>query len=159
MTKRFFLLLLLILVMPIGGYLWYRQTPEQQIGRTIDQFLENVEHRKISIRSQDDVHKALAEVLAPKINLQGKFPIPTEEMTMEEIFEKIDLFHGMTSLCEMTEIERSIQIVGSKAQVYHSTDILVAAGKNNQDEQTWDLIIDLEKKEDWRITGIRGSKQ
>lgn len=157
MIKRL-LFLLLILLIPIGGYLWYRQAPEQKIGRTVDQFLENIEHRKITTRRKVEVHESLSKVLAPKIHLQGSTPIPNEEMTLQDFLDKVDLFHGFTSLCEITEVERTIKIIGNKAQVYHTADILVAAGKSNQDEQTWDLIFDLEKAEDWRIVAIRGSR-
>jgi hypothetical protein len=153
------LFLLLILLLPIGSYLWYRQTPEQQIGRVVDQFLDNVEKRTFSTRRKADVHEALGKVLAPAIEFQGEFPIPTEKMTLEEILAKVDFFHNYTSLIEITEIDRSIKLIGSKAQVYQTADILAAAGKNAKDEQTWELIIDLEKGEDWRIIGVRGTKK
>jgi len=157
MIKR--LLLLLILLIPIGGYLWYRQTPEQQLGRTVNQFLENIEHQRITSRRKVDVHESLKKVLAPKINFQGNWPIPSEELTLEEVIAKIDLFHSISILCEITTHEQNIQIIGNKAQVILNADILVAAvGKNNKDEQLWELIFDLEKKEDWRIIGIRGSR-
>lgn len=156
--KKIILLAVLILLASIGGYLYHRQQPEQQVGRAVDQFLENVEHRKISTRRKIDVHEALGEVLADKVDFQGAFPIPTDELTLEETLNKIDQFHGLTSLCEIVESDRNIKIIGSKAQVFLTTDILVAAGKQHQREQTWDLIIDLEKGEDWRIVALRGNR-
>lgn len=160
MIKRLPLLLLaLILSVLIGGCYLYRQTPEQKIGRTVDQFLSNVEHRKLTTRRRMHVHEALTEVLAETVNFRGGSPIPNEELTLEEILEKVDFFHGFTSLCEMTELERTVRIEGDEAQVYHTTEIHVAAGKNHQGEEVWDLIFDLTEEVDgWKIVGIRGSR-
>ncbi len=156
--KKIIVLVVLIVLASIGGFLWLRQQPEQQVGHAVDQFLEHVEHRKISIRSKEDVHKALREVLADKIEFHGAWPIPTDDMTLAETLEKIDQFQGLTTLCEITVSEREIQIIGSKAQVYLTTEIHVAAGKNNQGIENWELIFDLEKNDDWRITGLQGKK-
>ena len=148
--KKIISLVVLILLASIGGYSYYRQQPEQQVGRAVGQFLKNVEHRKISTRRQIDVHEALSKVLAAKVDFQGAFPIPTETLTLEETLGKIDQLHVATSLCRITESERNLKIIGAKAQVYLTANILLAAGKEHQREQTWDLIIDLEKGEDWR---------
>lgn len=156
--KRIILLIALIIIVPVGGYLWHRQQPEQQINRAVDQFLENVEHRKISIRNKQDVHSELKEVLADKIDFQGNWPIPTDPLTIDETLAKIDQFHVVTSLCEITISERELQIIGSKAQVYLTTQVHVAAGKKNQVKQNWEFTVDLEEGDDWRITGFRGKE-
>ncbi len=158
--KRLFLLILILLV-PIGGYLWYRQSPEQQVKSTVDRFLENIEHRKISTRRKADVHEALTKVLAPKVRFQGESPIPNDELTIDDIILKIDQLHLLSNFFEINEIEQRIQIIANKAQVYRTIDVRAAVGigKNQyKAEETWELIIDLEKEHDWRITGVRGTK-
>ena len=115
--------------------------------------------RKISIRKPDDVKNAFTEILSDKVDLQGASPIPNEKMTREGVLKKVTTFQAMTSLCEITESERTIKVIGSKAQVYLTAEILAAAGKNNRGKQTWKLIFDLELSDSWRITGIRGNSQ
>jgi len=161
MKKRIapILLIFLIFLVPVGGYLWHRQKPEQKIGRAVDQFLEHVEHRKISIRKPDDLKNAFTEVLSDKVQLQGASPIPNEEMTLEEVIEKVSAFQAITTLCEITESERTIKVIGSKAQVYLTAEIYAASGKKYKGREIWKLIFDLELSDSWRITGLRGTKQ
>lgn len=156
MIKRF--LLLLLILIPLGGYLWYRQTPNQQVARSVDQLVSNLEHRRISTRRPIDVADALKKVLAPTIKLGGVSPIPTEEMSIEDVIEQVALLHSLSNSCEITEVDRSIQIVGTRAQVTQTSTIEVAAGVNYRNKETWEVILDLEKGEDWRIIGIRGRK-
>ena len=155
MKKRLFLIILLLLI-PLGGYLWHHQQPEQQIGRTIEQFFEHVEHRKVSIRQPDDVSTAFQESLADKIIFQGASPIPDEELTVKEAINRVGQLHALTTLVEITEMSRTLKVIGSKAQAYLSIKILAAAGKNYKIEQAWELVFDLEESDKWRITGIRG---
>ena len=152
------IIIALILLVSVGGYLWHSQQPEHQIGKVVDQFLEHVEHRKISIRNKEDVHNALGKILADTIEFHGVSPIPTNHMTLEQTLDKIDQFQALTTLCEITVSERMIQIIESKAQVHLTTEIHVAVGKNNQVKQNWELILDLKEKDDWRITGLRGKR-
>jgi len=156
MIKR--LLILLLILIPLGGYLWYRQTPEQQVLRSVDQLVSNLEHRRISTRRPVDVAEALKEVLAPTIKLGGVFPIPTDEMSIDNVIEQVALLHSLSNSCEITEVDRSIQIVGTRAQVIQTSTIEVSYGVNGRNKETWEVILDLEKGEDWRIVGIRGHK-
>lgn len=160
MIKRS-LLLTFILLIPLGAFLYYRQTPEQLIYRQIDRLLESVEHRRISTRRQIDVHKALEDVLADQVTVLGEAPLPNGEFSLDQIKAEIDKIHLLTNFIEISLLERRCRIIKNKAQVYQTIKIRAASGIGSsqyKNEEIWVITIDLNKKDDWRITRISGSR-
>ncbi|MEJ6641891.1 MAG: hypothetical protein QNL33_01410 [Akkermansiaceae bacterium] len=150
------LLLVLVLALLVGGFVFYRNQDEQQIGRQVDQFIEYIEHEKISLRKPSDVQKAVEEVLADEIQFYGAFPVPSGALTQEDVIDKLGTLHGLTSLCEIKERSRDIDVNGSKAKVTVDAEIHVAVGKNVQRRENWTMMFEIEKLDVWRITGIKG---
>jgi len=150
------LLLVLVLALLIGGYLFYRNQDEPQINRQVDQLIENIEYEAISLRKPSDIKTALEEILADEIEFYGAFPVPSGTHTTEEVLEKINLLHGFISLCKIKESSRQIEVNGNEARVTVETEIHIAAMKNNQRRENWTMMFELKKFEVWRITGIKG---
>jgi len=146
----------LVLALLVGGYFFYRNQDEQQISRQIDQLIENIEHKKISLRKPSDVKKAVEEVLADEIEFYGAFPVPSGTHTPEDVIDKLGTLHGLTTLCEIEESSREIEIKGNKATVTVEAEIHVAVGKNIQRRENWTMMFELEKSDIWRISGIKG---
>lgn len=162
MTKRLtiFSLTALILIFT-GSYFYYQQRPEQKILKTVEKFLENIEHRKISTRRNSDLREALRALLAPQINLRGKHPIPSGKMQRDEVIAEIENLHLLTNFIKMTPLEHQLQLFANKAQVYQTVEIRGSSGigaKQYKAQETWELVIDLEKEHQWHITGISAKK-
>lgn len=155
MKNRLVLILLAVALLG-GGYLFYRSQDAQVIGRQVDQLLENVEHKKISLRKESDVRASLSEVLAKEVTLFGASPVPSGDFSEEEVTDKVLQFHAWTSLCEINESDRNIEIKGEEAQVTIVADVHVAVGKNIQRKERWTMMFKLAKSDTWRINGIKG---
>lgn len=155
--KRPHLLFALFALLLLGGtYYLYRNQDQQLISRQVDQLIENIEHKKISLRKPSDVEFAVKAVLSDKIECYGAFPVPSGTHTTAEVIEKISEFHAWTSLCEMDESNRKIEVNGDRAKVTLEAEVHVALGKNIQRRENWTLMFELQKMDVWRITGIKG---
>ena len=155
MMKRI-ILPALALALLIGGYVFYRNQDQQLIARQVDQLIESIEHEKISLRKPSDVKTAVEEVLAEEIEFFGAFPVPFGTHSIEDVIDQLGTLHGLTSLCEIKERSRKIEINGSNAQVTVEAEIHVAVGKNIQRRENWTMMFELKKLDTWRITGIKG---
>jgi len=156
MRRPFAVILLLLLVVSAGAYFWYRQLPEQQIKRTVDQLFDNIEHQPISTRRPIDVEEALKEVLSPIVTLSGSDPIPNDDLSNDDLIEKVALLHSLSKNCEITIIDQFTLLEGKRAQVTQTIEVSVTTGLNYNNTQKWELVIDLEESEDWRIVAITG---
>ena len=162
MNRRHILILAPILILALGGYFWYSQKPEQKINSIVDTLIENVEHRKISLRTKDTVEQAVKPIFADKVAISGSSPVPNSTHTREEICEQFHTFHNFTTVIEVTEISRELQIIGKEAQVILEAKIFGAAGKQHQGTSNWTLVIDLAispETNTWQITAIDAKKQ
>lgn len=148
----------LLIVALIFGYRWYNDQPEQKINRAVDQLIEAIEYSKLNFRERSDVHDAIREVTTETVDFKGESPLPEGEISVDRLFNKLDLLHTMTTLRQFTELERTLLISGSEAQVTRTNEIKFAAGSSYQDTQTWKLIFDLELHGQWRIIRIRGEQ-
>ena len=154
--KKWIVLGVLLAAALISGYRWHANQPEQKINGVVDQLIEAVEYSKLNFRQRSEVHDAIREVMAETIDFQGEAPLPEGEIGYDSIFSRLDFIHSVTTLREFTELDRSLMISNSEAQVTRTTEIKFAAGKSFGDTQTWKLIFDLELGEQWRIIRIRG---
>lgn len=155
MKNRIVLIALAVILLG-SGYLYYRNQDRQVIGRQVDQLIENIEHKKISLRKESDVREAVLEVLAPDVEFFGSTPVPSGMKSQEQVLEEIFKLHNWTSLCEIKESDRNIEIHGNEAQVTLVAEVHVAIGKNIQRREDWTLLFKLTKSDTWRIDGIKG---
>ena len=158
MKRSPILLILLVLVgLGVGGYLWHLNQPAPQINRTVDQLLDNVAHRKISLRNPAETRESLSEILAEEISLSGLPFLQDQKASRETFLGHVEKFHNFTTFCEFSEIERQLRIEGNKAQAYRTTTVIVATGPDSRTEQDWKLTFDLQRRDRWRITGVQAS--
>lgn len=162
MNRRHIFILALLLILALGGYFWYSQKPEQKINNIVDTLIENIEHRKISLRTKDTVERAINPIFADQVAVSGSSPVPNSNHTREEICEQFHTFHNFTTVIEVTEISRELQIIGKEAQVVLEAKIFGAAGKRHQGTSNWTLVIDLaisSNTDSWQITAINAKSQ
>lgn len=157
MKKRIFLVLLLAAGL-ISGYRWYSQQPAQLVNGVVDLMIDAVEYDTTTFRQRSDVHDAVREVLAEKIEIQikGGYSIPQETMSLEQVLRRLDFFHALPIDRKFTEVDQAIMVAGSEAQVTRTYKIKVPNG--NGSTQTWELVFDLERSDKWRIIKIRGNE-
>ncbi|YCM44453.1 hypothetical protein V2O64_00275 [Verrucomicrobiaceae bacterium 227] len=151
------LLLVIVLALLTGGYFVFRNQDKQQIGRQVDQLIENIEHKKISLRKPSDVKTSLEAILADEIEFFGAPPVPSGTHSPDDVIDKLATFHGFTTLCEIEEKSRDIEINGDEARVTIEAEVHVAIGKNLQKRENWTMMFQLKKSDVWRISGIKGT--
>lgn len=159
MKKKGVLALVLVLGLLVGGYLWYAKRPEQKINKVVDHFLDAVEYDTTIFRKRSDVHDAVRETISDPVicSFKGDSRLPDGEFKFESICSRLDLLHRFSTRRDFTEVERSILLIGSKAQVTRMLKIEFA-GPGYSGVQTWQLFFDLELGETWMITEIRGEE-
>ncbi|MGD1978912.1 MAG: hypothetical protein PVJ98_05940 [Akkermansiaceae bacterium] len=144
----------LALLAAIGGFYWYSNQPEQQINGAIDDFLEAIDHQKISMETDEEVRKTLDEVVAERVSIVGVPRVAEAPLNIDFLARKISEFHQLTTLCEIVEESRTLSIIGSKAQAERIVTVTVA-GVGFRREDTWKLVFSLEESDRWRIRTIR----
>lgn len=154
--KRILILAALAIVLLGGGYYYYRNQDQQLINRQVDVLIENIEHKKISLRKPSDVEKAIREVMTDQVLFHGSFPVPRGELSVDDVLERLSTFHGLTTSCEIRESDRKVLIKENEAQVTIDAEIAVAAGKNLSRKEKWTMVFTLSKSDVWRISGVKG---
>lgn len=149
--------LLLLVALSVGGYLWHRRQPASQINRTVDQLLDTVAYKKISLRDPAETRESLRKILAEEISLSGLPVLRDQKVSRDTFLGYVETFHSFTTLCEFSEIERQLRIEGREAQAYRTTTVIHASGPDSRTEQNWKLTFDLQKQDRWRITGVQAS--
>ena len=160
-------LIALILIAIIGGYLWHNHQPEQKITKVVDQFIGAVEYDSTKLRSRDDVHEAVKNSTSENIklkfsdtdlpNLPSGLDLP-REMSIERICSRLDLLHSATTERVIKTVEDKIQLIGTKAQVTRIAEITMGSPFLGKETNSWELVLDLELKDDWKITAIRAKR-
>jgi len=112
MPRFLYPLLIALILICGGGYFWWNSQPEQQIGRRVDLFLDAVRFEKLSLKKQETRHQDFRTVFADDVDFTGKDYFPNSTLSLSEITNKLDEFHGMISLCEITELARSRIVAG-----------------------------------------------
>ncbi|MEN8783059.1 MAG: hypothetical protein ABF379_01725 [Akkermansiaceae bacterium] len=155
-------LIALILITLIGGYFWHSNQPRQKIRQTVDQFIEAVEYDSTKLRKREDVHEAVKSSTADTVSLKvSELPFDLEvprKMAFESLCSRLDLLHSMTSEREFETLEEEIQLIGNKAQLTRISKITMAMPLREQKAESWELVFDLELKEQWKITAIRARR-
>jgi len=153
--KKAIVLGLVVALAILGGFIWHSRQPTQKINGTIDQLFDTVAHQKIFSPAAAEVKESLREVFADEVALSKIDRFPGGTLSFNEIFNSVRTFQNFTTLCEFAEIERSVAIVGDRAQAFRTTTVAIAAGPDSRTEQTYDFTFDLENTDRWRITAIR----
>mgnify|MGYP005845104459 CR=1 FL=1 len=156
--KKKLVAVVLVIVALCAAYLWYANRAPQQINRTVDELLEAVAHKNISLQTPAEVEKSLEKILAAEIQVLGLSQMSSKPLARSKIVQKVHTFHRLSSLCRFEEESRALKIAGKKAQAYRTTMVKVAAGPRFKSEERWHLSFDLEKSDRWRITTIRAQK-
>ena len=155
-------IIFLISVAIISGYFWHYNQPEQKIRRTIDQFIGAIEYSSTKLRSREDVHKAVRISTRDAITLKvSELPFAIEipkEITHKSLCSKIDRLHSMTVRRKFTRLEEDIQLMDNKAQLTGIEEITMATPLRQENSELWELVFDLELKEQWKITAIRAKR-
>ena len=149
----------LVILIAFGGFYWWKSQDPQVVNHKVDQLIEVLEYRKLSLDNREERHEKMREVMADQISFEGSAPVPTGEITIDELLEKLDLLQSFATRVDVIESERIVNIDGDSAKVTVLWDIDAAVGKQFKTRETWTLIFDLEKGPDWRIYQIKALSQ
>ncbi len=157
MSRHFFSILLVLILLGGGVYFWWNRQPTQQIGRQVDHLLEAISYQKLSLKKTENRHQALRKIFPEEVSFTGKSYFPNQRLSLAEILSRMDEFHGMITLCELTEKERLISLIDDSAVVTLNLKVKVASGPNFKQTQLWKVTLHFEKLDQgWKIVRMEG---